>query len=76
MPDEGPATDRSPTLMFEPEEPPTRVTCLACGGHHSRLIEGGALHGCDWCTEGTMTAVQVACWKERSPTPPPPRSEP
>ena len=77
MPDElVPPTDRSPALTFEPEEEPTRITCLACGGHHSRNIMGGELHVCDWCTVGTMTPQQVRTWKERAPTPPPPRSEP
>lgn len=52
-----------------PDERPTLVTCLACGGSYKRVYtnEDGT-HGtsvCAWCTFGSMTAAQVARWAAR-----------
>jgi len=48
------------------EEPPTLVTCLACGGEWQRDHDAASTYQhitCPWCTQGSMSTDQVAAWK-------------
>jgi hypothetical protein len=57
---------------FTPEETPTGVTCLACGGDWRKESDDGAKHAlsvCNWCLHGFMNKTQVATWKGRKRKP-------
>jgi transcription elongation factor Elf1 len=54
---------------FTPDEVPTAVTCLACGGNWQTTIQAGSMHStviCRHCDRGSMSPRQVAAWKKRT----------
>jgi len=50
------------------DDRPTTVTCFACGGSYEKRFESGGAYRvetCRWCTEGRMTAAEIARWHAR-----------